>query len=69
MCLPITLDVGTENAEFLSDPFYPGLARRRERGAVYEGLIEELFDAASADGRLSPHESEAIKQVAKALGL
>jgi uncharacterized tellurite resistance protein B-like protein len=34
-----------------------------------QALIEELFDAASADGRLSPHESEAIKQVAKALGL
>jgi len=45
MCLPITLDVGTENAEFLADPFYPGLPRHRERGAVYEALIEELFDA------------------------
>jgi malate dehydrogenase (oxaloacetate-decarboxylating)(NADP+) len=45
LCLPITLDVGTENPEFLADPFYPGLPRHRERGAVYEALIEELFTA------------------------
>ena len=32
-------------------------------------LIELLFDAASADGRLSPHELAAVKGVSKALGL
>ena len=34
-----------------------------------EGLLEMLLDAASADGRLSGHEHEAIKRVSKALGL
>lgn len=32
-------------------------------------LIERLVDAASADGRLSPHELETVKKVQKGLGL
>jgi len=32
-------------------------------------LIELLVDAASADGRLSPHELVAVKRVSDALGL
>jgi len=32
-------------------------------------MIELLVDAASADGRLSPHELAAVKRVSKALGL
>jgi uncharacterized tellurite resistance protein B-like protein len=34
-----------------------------------EELVELLLDAASADGRLSGHENDTIKRVAKALGL
>ncbi|MDX2086741.1 MAG: TerB family tellurite resistance protein [Kofleriaceae bacterium] len=34
-----------------------------------EELVEMLLDAASADGKLSGHEHEAIKRVSKALGL
>jgi uncharacterized tellurite resistance protein B-like protein len=32
-------------------------------------IVEELVDAASADGKLSPHELAAIKRVTAALGL
>ena len=32
-------------------------------------LVELLVDAASADGRLSPHELAAVKRVSAALGL
>src|SRR4051812_10715932 len=34
-----------------------------------QDLIELLVDAASADGRLSPHELATVKRVSKALGL
>lgn len=34
-----------------------------------QDIIELLVDAASADGRLSPHELAAVKRVSKALGL
>ncbi len=33
------------------------------------GIIELLVDAASADGRLSPHELATVKRVSAALGL
>ena len=43
--LPVTLDCGTENEALLSDPYYCGLARRRERGAAYDDLVEEFVTA------------------------
>ena len=45
-CLPVTLDVGTNNESFLNDPLYLGLERRRERGAAYDALIDEFISAA-----------------------
>jgi malate dehydrogenase (oxaloacetate-decarboxylating)(NADP+) len=44
-CLPVTLDVGTDNEAFLNDPLYLGLERRRERGPAYDELVEEFICA------------------------
>ena len=47
-CLPITVDVGSDNEALLADPLYLGLKRTRERGAAYDALIEELIVALTA---------------------
>ena len=44
-CLPMMLDVGTENEALLADPLYVGLEQRRLRGAAYDELVDELVDA------------------------
>lgn len=44
-CLPIMLDVGTNNETLRTDPLYLGTPVPRLRGALYDELVDELVSA------------------------
>ncbi len=46
-CLPVMLDVGTENEAYLSDPLYMGTRRKRVRGKDFEDFVGEFITAAN----------------------
>lgn len=45
LCLPLTLDTGTERDELLNDPLYLGRPVRRTRGPAYADLVDEMVSA------------------------
>ncbi|HLI62270.1 MAG TPA: NAD-dependent malic enzyme [Terriglobales bacterium] len=44
-CLPVLLDVGTDNEERLQDPLYIGWRHPRVRGAEYDDFVETFIQA------------------------
>ena len=46
-CIPVMLDVGTNNEALLNDPLYNGIERKRVRGEEYDALFEEFLTAAN----------------------
>ena len=45
LTLPVTLDVGTNNEKLINSEYYIGLKEPRERGPLYDKLLDEFMEA------------------------
>ena len=61
-CLPVMLDVGTNNTQLLNDPYYVGLRQRRLRSAEYDQLVDEFIAAAREAFPGSPYPVRGFRQ-------
>ncbi|MEO8451240.1 MAG: NAD-dependent malic enzyme [Gemmatimonadota bacterium] len=48
-CLPVLIDVGTDNESLLADPLYTGLVQHRIRGPEYYALVDEFVEAVQVE--------------------
>jgi malate dehydrogenase (oxaloacetate-decarboxylating)(NADP+) len=48
LCMPVTLDVGTDNEAVKADPFYLGAREPRLTGEPYDALLDEFICATQA---------------------